>query len=60
MANKAMVESTDQLLRKLIEYSLPFGSKLIISLGDFHQVAPVVKNSSQAAVFDASIHLNYL
>ena len=60
MANKAVIECTDQLLRKLMKCSLPFGGKPIISLGDFHQVAPVVKNSSQAAVFDASIHLNYL
>ena len=60
MANKAAVECADQLLRKLMECSLPFGGKLIVGLGDFHQVAPVIKNGSRAAVFDASIHLNYL
>ena len=60
MANKAVIECTDQLLRKLMKCSLPFGGKPIISLGDFHQVAPVIKNSSRAAVFDASICSSYL
>ena len=60
IANKAAVECTDQLLRKLMECSLPFGGKPIVGLGNFHQVAPVIKNGSRAAVFDASIHSSYL
>ena len=59
MANKAAVECTDQLLRKLMECSLPFGGKPIVGLGDFRQVVLVIKNSSRAAVFDTSIHLSY-
>src|SRR4051794_18595752 len=60
MSNKAAVECADQLLRSLTGCSLPFGRKLVVGVGDFHQVAPVVKNGGPTAALDASIRSSHL
>jgi hypothetical protein len=46
MANKASIECADQLLRMIMHNNYPFGGKLFLALGDFRQVAPVIRNSS--------------
>ena len=46
MANKASIECADQLLRMIMQNNYPFGGKLFLALGDFRQVAPVIRNSS--------------
>ena len=60
MANKTALECTDQLLRYLTGNDQPFGNKPFVGIGDFRQVAPVVKSSGPSAVFDASIKSSYL
>jgi hypothetical protein len=35
--------------------SEPFGGKVVVGLGDFRQVAPVVPNGGPSAIFDASV-----
>lgn len=55
MANKAAIESADNLLRQIMRNDLPFGGKTL-ALGDFRQVTPVLRHViALAAVFDSSI-----
>ncbi|KAJ6038801.1 hypothetical protein N7460_007518 [Penicillium canescens] len=61
MAKKAVVECADQLLQDIMRNDLPFGGKLFIGLGDFRQVAPVVRRSSgPTATVNSSIRTSTL
>ena len=60
MANKACVHAVDALLRLLCGVNKPFGDKPFIGVGDFRQVAPVVKGGGLGAVIDASIRSSTL
>ncbi|KAJ6003691.1 hypothetical protein N7522_006383 [Penicillium canescens] len=61
MAKKAVVECADQLLQDIMRNDLPFGGKLFIGLGDFRQVAPVVRGSSgPTATLNSSIRTSTL
>ena len=55
MANKSTIEAVSRLLQFVTGQSLPFGGKILIALGDFRQVAPVIKNAGPSATLDASI-----
>jgi hypothetical protein len=55
MANIAAFEAVDALLRRLTGVDSPFGGKVVVAIGDFHQVAPVVKGGGPTACFMASI-----
>jgi len=55
MANRAALECADQLLRDLTGIDAPFGNKTFLALGDFRQVAPVVKNGGKTEIIEASI-----
>jgi hypothetical protein len=61
MANKAAIECVDQLLQTLMQTTRPFGGKVFLALGDFRQVAPVVRGSvGEMAAFQSSIRSSYL
>jgi len=54
MANKAAIECVDVLLRHVMRNGLPFGGKTSLALGDFRQVAPVLRDvTAPAAVLTA-------
>ena len=55
MSNRAAVECTNALLQLLMGNTRPFGGKIIVGLGDFQQVAPVVRNGGPTASLDASV-----
>jgi len=55
MANRAALECADQLLRDITGVDKPFGDKVFLGLGDFRQVAPVVKNGGRTEIVEASI-----
>ncbi|OKP06074.1 hypothetical protein PENSUB_6525 [Penicillium subrubescens] len=56
MAKKAVPVCANQLLQDVMEKDLPFGDKLFIGLGDFRQVAPVIRgNSGPTATLNSSI-----
>ena len=55
MANIAAFEAVDVLLRLIMENCTPFGGKVVIGIGDFHQVAPVIKGGGPTACYMASI-----
>jgi hypothetical protein len=60
MTNKACLHAVESLLRCLCDPNRPFGGKLFVGVGDFRQVAPVVKGGGLAAVIDASIRSSTL
>jgi hypothetical protein len=61
MANKAAIECVNQLLQTLMQTTRPFGGKTFLALGDFRQVAPVVRGSvGEMASFQSSIRSSYL
>ena len=60
MANCASVEAVDTLLQNLKGSSLPFGGAVFLGLGNFQQVAPVIKNQYKTTVLDSSIQSSYL
>ena len=60
MANKAAFKAVDSLLYSLTASPLPFGGKVVIAVGDFRQVAPVVKGGGLSATIDASIRTSHL
>ena len=60
MANKACLHTVDALLRLLCNNDKPFGSKSFIGVGDFHQVALVVRGGGLSATIDASVRTSNL
>lgn len=60
MANKAAVECADAFMRLIMGVERPFGGKVFLGLGDFRQVAPVVKGSGPTATYEASIQSSHL
>jgi hypothetical protein len=60
MANKAAIECADEFLQLVLANDKPFGSKVFLGLGDFRQVAPVVKSAGPTATLEASIRSSYL
>lgn len=60
MANKAAVECADMFMRLLMDQDKPFGGKVFLGLGDFRQVAPVVKGCGPTATYQASIRSSHL
>lgn len=44
MANKAAIECVDFLLRQIMKNELPFGNKTFLTLGDFRQLTPVLRD----------------
>lgn len=60
MANKAAVECVDNLCRALNRRDAPFGGIPFVGLGDFRQVAPVVKGTGVAPALLASIKSSHL
>ncbi len=60
MANKAAVECVDTLLQKIMNVDTPFGGKIFITLGDFHQTCPVICHGGCAEIVSTSIRSSYL
>jgi ATP-dependent DNA helicase PIF1 len=60
MAHRSTFECVDDLLRRVMKKSLPFGGKVMILLGDFRQTCPVIPRGSRAQVVDASIQASPL
>ncbi|KAJ6465568.1 DNA helicase Pif1 like protein, partial [Mycena vitilis] len=50
MANHAVLACVDELLRRIMGNNLPFGGKVLILLGDFRQICPVIRRGTRAQV----------
>ena len=60
MVNKAVLESVDNVLRRIMHCDQPFGGKVILLSGDFRQTCPVVPHGRSADIIEASIRSSYL
>jgi hypothetical protein len=60
MANVAIVEAVHDVCCLVKQNDRPFGGIPFVGVGDFRQVAPVVKGSGPAASFDACIKSSHL
>ncbi|CAG8841387.1 19538_t:CDS:2, partial [Gigaspora margarita] len=60
MANKAILDCIDLFLRQICNKNELFRRKPFIGVGDFRQVAPVVKEAGKSATIDASIKTSHL
>ena len=47
MSRKKTIEALDKMLQDINESELPFGGKVVVFEGDFHQVLPVVPKASR-------------
>jgi hypothetical protein len=54
MAHRHLPESLDRTLRFVMDRDEPFGGLVIVFLGDFRQVLPVVKKGRRHQIVDAS------
>jgi hypothetical protein len=55
MAHGANIEAVDKLLRQIMGNNSPFGGKVVLGIGNFRQVGPVVKLGGPSACRMASI-----
>lgn len=55
MSNVAVLETIDSSLRSITGKDLPFGGKLILGIGDFRQVGPVIPGAGATETYNASI-----
>lgn len=55
MANISAFEAVDALLREVMGKDAPFGGKVVVAIGDFRQVAPVVKGGGPTDCYLASV-----
>lgn len=55
MSNIAVLETIDSSLRAITGQDIPFGGKLILGIGDFRQVGPVIPGAGTIETYEASI-----
>jgi ATP-dependent DNA helicase PIF1 len=55
MANRATLDCVDNVCRRIMYNDQPFGSKIVVLLGDFRQTCPVIRKGSRAQVVNACI-----
>ena len=60
MSNKAVLSCVEETCQSVIRNQAPFGGKIVILLGNFRQMCPVIHGGSKADVLDASIKLSPL
>ncbi|XP_027102557.1 uncharacterized protein [Coffea arabica] len=54
MAKRDTIEVFDRLLRDVMDSNLPFGGKVVVFGGDFHQTLPVIQNATKDQQIEAS------
>ncbi|KAI6150352.1 DNA helicase Pif1 like protein, partial [Pisolithus tinctorius] len=50
MANRVFLTCVDDMCHLLMNHDTTFGGKVIILLGDFHQMCPVIHGSSRSQI----------
>ncbi|KIJ49118.1 hypothetical protein M422DRAFT_89300, partial [Sphaerobolus stellatus SS14] len=50
MANRAVLECIDVLLRNLCQRDIPFGGKIFACAGDFRQTCPVIRKGTRPQI----------
>ncbi|KAM3304110.1 ATP-dependent DNA helicase PIF2-like [Capsicum chacoense] len=60
MASRRTIEIVDRNFRDILDVDEPFGGKVVVFGGDFHQVLPVIPKSTRAETVNASLVKSYL
>ena len=60
MANRTALACIEEMCQKIMNNNLPFGGKIIVLLGDFRQMCPIIPNSSKVQIINASIKSSHL
>ncbi|XP_019263882.1 PREDICTED: ATP-dependent DNA helicase PIF1-like [Nicotiana attenuata] len=60
MANLQTIETVDRSFQDIMDINEPFGGKVMVFGGDFHQVLPVVPKSTRVETINASLVKSYL
>ncbi|KAG5630680.1 hypothetical protein H5410_002397 [Solanum commersonii] len=60
MAKRHIIETVDRSFRDIMDSDIPFGGKVMVFGGDFHQVLPVVPKSTCAEMVNTSLVRSYL
>lgn len=60
MLPKYGLHNMDQLLRAIANPNLPFGGKIMVLGGDFHQCLPIQPRANRSELLDLSIKRSYL
>ena len=60
MAHKNVLECVDRSLKFILDNEQPFGGKVLVLMGDFRQVLPVIPTASRPQVVDACLNRSSL
>ena len=60
MAPLHALNAIDRLLRKIMNFDVPFGGKVIVLGGDFRQVMPVVRHGTHTKIIESCIKFGKL
>uniref|UniRef100_A0A914Q9G8 ATP-dependent DNA helicase n=1 Tax=Panagrolaimus davidi TaxID=227884 RepID=A0A914Q9G8_9BILA len=55
MAPKRALEVVDSKLKEIMGNDIPFGGKILLSGGDFRQIAPIVENATRQETINTSV-----
>jgi hypothetical protein len=55
MAHRSALECVNELLQAITGKDEPFGGKIFLGIGDFHQTAPIVRFAGKTETIEASI-----
>ncbi|XP_027174571.1 uncharacterized protein LOC113774209 [Coffea eugenioides] len=55
MAKRQSIEAFEELLKDLMETDEPFGGKVVVFGGDFHQTLPVIQGAAKDQLIQASL-----
>jgi len=56
----SLVLKHDKSLNDIMHNDKPFGGKVIVFCGDFHQILPVVPRGSHSDIVHASLNASYI
>ncbi|KAL2998223.1 hypothetical protein AAZX31_09G086000 [Glycine max] len=60
MCHKFSFEALDKSLKDIMHNDRPFGGKVIVFCGDFHQILPVVPRGNRSDIVHTSINASYI
>lgn len=60
MANKESIEALDALLKDITDNDILFGGKVVVLVGDFRQVSPVIPKGLREDCINASLVRSYI
>src|SRR3990167_4654133 len=55
MMNQFAFEALDRTLQDIMRNGIPFGEKVVVIAGDFHQIPPVIRKGTPLQIVAASI-----